>query len=196
VSPPSSIFRAVVGGSYGYWKLYACYVRSGCYGMQASQVTVGGLWIGITAGVLCGALYWAFAPALLARAGAQPAVVQHGISYLRYRALACPAILTLFVSFATFRGYKDTRCGLFGCIRFNVCTIVIEAGSWVSFLGVQSCDNQQTGLLCCSFDVNHIAYRTRVGHLHCRTASAVRCGLWSTPAPSIAALLKEHLVLS
>jgi Na+-driven multidrug efflux pump len=41
--------------------------------------------------------------------GADGDVAVHAITYLRCRAIAAPAVLSLFVTIGTFRGFKDTR---------------------------------------------------------------------------------------
>ncbi len=41
--------------------------------------------------------------------GARPEVAVHALAYLRCRAIACPALLGLFVATGSFRGYQDTK---------------------------------------------------------------------------------------
>lgn len=61
---------------------------------------------------MSGVTLFAAAPALAAAAGAGPSVAAHAVVYLRYRALACPALLAIFVACGAFRGVRDTRTPL------------------------------------------------------------------------------------
>ena len=47
---------------------------------------------------------------MLARMSPSAEVVTHALTYLRCRALACPALFGLFVCTGTFRGFQDTKC--------------------------------------------------------------------------------------
>lgn len=44
------------------------------------------------------------------RMGATPEIIVHALAYLRCRAIACPALLGIFVATGSFRGFQDTRC--------------------------------------------------------------------------------------
>lgn len=78
--------------------------------LQASRTTAQGLWVAVLAGTVASAAIYRGAPFLLSRVGAAPEVVPHALAYLRARALACPALFSLFVATGSFRGFQDTRC--------------------------------------------------------------------------------------
>ncbi len=77
--------------------------------MQASRTTAQGLWVALFLGTLTGLSIFYGAPYLLTKMGARPEVVVHALAYLRCRAIACPALLGLFVATGSFRGYQDTK---------------------------------------------------------------------------------------
>lgn len=77
---------------------------------QASQTTAQGLWVAGVCGTAAGLGIYHFAPAVLGRMSPSPEVVMHALTYLRCRALACPALFGLFVCTGTFRGFQDTKC--------------------------------------------------------------------------------------
>lgn len=79
---------------------------------EAAAINARGLWVAAAAGSVSGVALFAAAPALAAAAGAGPSVAAHAAVYLRCRALACPALLTIFVACGAFRGVRDTRTPL------------------------------------------------------------------------------------
>ena len=60
-------------------------------------------------GTLAGVGIFQGAPFFLQRIGASPDITVHALAYLRCRAIACPALLSLFVATGSFRGFQDTK---------------------------------------------------------------------------------------
>jgi len=78
--------------------------------LQASQLTAMGLWIALACGIFLAVLLWTSAPFVVSRVlGADPEVTVHGVTYLRCRSVAFPALLGMFVTTGSFRGHKDTQ---------------------------------------------------------------------------------------
>lgn len=77
--------------------------------MQASRTTAQGLWVALIFGTLAGIGIFQMAPYFLRRIGASPDITGHALAYLRCRAVACPALLSLFVATGSFRGFQDTK---------------------------------------------------------------------------------------
>ena len=78
--------------------------------LQASRTTAQGLWVALIFGTLAGVGIYQGAPFFLQRIGASPDITVHALAYLRCRAIACPALLSLFVATGSFRGFQDTKC--------------------------------------------------------------------------------------
>ncbi len=77
--------------------------------LQASRTTAQGLWVALICGTLAGVGIFQMAPYFLRRIGASPEITGHALAYLRCRAIACPALLSLFVATGSFRGFQDTK---------------------------------------------------------------------------------------
>ena len=69
-------------------------------------------------GTLAGVGIFQGAPFFLQRIGASPDITVHALAYLRCRAIACPALLSLFVATGSFRGFQDTKCAP-GAVSFS-----------------------------------------------------------------------------
>ncbi|KAK9831035.1 hypothetical protein WJX74_000789 [Apatococcus lobatus] len=90
----------------------------------ASQTTAQGLWIGAGIGIIMGTAIWFLGPPAMQALQAEPAVAQHAVTYLRCRAVASPAVLSLYVVIGSFRGWADTRTPLVASIFANVANLV------------------------------------------------------------------------
>ena len=75
-------------------------------------MTAQGLWVALFCGVGLAIFIWVTSPFMVARLlGANPEVTIHAVTYLRCRAVACPALLGIYVSTGSFRGHKaSTLC--------------------------------------------------------------------------------------
>ncbi|BDA43468.1 Protein DETOXIFICATION 44, chloroplastic [Coccomyxa sp. Obi] len=93
---------------------------------KASRTTAQGLWVALFLGTLTGLSIFYGAPYLLAKMGARPEVVVHALAYLRCRAIACPALLGLFVATGSFRGYQDTKTPLYSALLSNVANFLMD----------------------------------------------------------------------
>lgn len=79
---------------------------------EVAAINARGLWVAAVCGAVSGVGLWAAAPMLARAAGATPTVAAFAVVYLRCRALACPALLIIFVACGAFRGVRDTRTPL------------------------------------------------------------------------------------
>jgi Na+-driven multidrug efflux pump len=77
--------------------------------LQASRTTAQGLWVAVVFGTLAGLGIYFGAPFLLQKINSSPEVTVHALAYLRCRAVACPALLSMFVATGSFRGFQDTK---------------------------------------------------------------------------------------
>ncbi|KAK9829665.1 hypothetical protein WJX72_007217 [[Myrmecia] bisecta] len=87
---------------------------------QASKITAESLWVAACAGVVMTTILWFGCPYAVAALKTPPEVAKYAISYLRCRALASPAVLMLFVSVGTFRGFADTKTPLYAAVLSNL----------------------------------------------------------------------------
>lgn len=87
---------------------------------EAGRAVVRALTLAILAGV--GALVGLqlLARPILQVMGASPEMMGPGLSYLRIRAMAGPAVLLITASHGAFRGYQDTRTPMVVTVGFNV----------------------------------------------------------------------------
>ena len=75
-----------------------------------SRITAHSLWVAVSIGIPLMLALWHFAPAMVAAMGAKAEVAMYAVTYLRCRALASPAALSIYVAIGTFRGFRDTTC--------------------------------------------------------------------------------------
>ena len=62
------------------------------------------------AGILLAVFIWVASPFVVGQVlGADPEVTIYSVTYLQCRAVACPALLGMYVATGSFRGHKDTR---------------------------------------------------------------------------------------
>ena len=70
-------------------------------------------------------------------------VAVHAVTFLRCRALACPALLALYVAIGSLRGHQDTRTPLKAALVANAVNlaldIVLMFGLRLGVAGVRSC---------------------------------------------------------
>ena len=92
----------------------------------ASRYAVQALWLAVGLGLLSTAVLLVAAPAVVKLMGATPAVAEPAIVYLRIRACAAVALLTVQVGHGAFRGLQDMRTPLFITIAANVVNGVVS----------------------------------------------------------------------
>lgn len=68
-----------------------------------------GIWLALILGGILSTGMWVATPLLLSVFTKDPSVLQHARPFLRSRAIAFPALLTIFAAAGSFRGYRDTR---------------------------------------------------------------------------------------
>ncbi|CAL5221413.1 g3599 [Coccomyxa viridis] len=93
---------------------------------RASRTTAQGLWVALICGTLAGVGIFQMAPYFLRRIGASPEITGHALAYLRCRAIACPALLSLFVATGSFRGFQDTKTPLISAVLSNVANFTMD----------------------------------------------------------------------
>ena len=79
--------------------------------LQASKVSARGIWLALLLGTMLSVSMWISTPFLLGVFTKDASVLHHARPFLRSRAIAFPALLTIFAAAGSFRGYRDTRCG-------------------------------------------------------------------------------------
>lgn len=92
----------------------------------ASRYAIQALWLAVGLGLASTAVLLVAAPAIVELMGATPAVAEPAIVYLRIRACAAVALLTVQVGHGAFRGLHDTRTPLFITIAANIVNGVVS----------------------------------------------------------------------
>lgn len=92
----------------------------------ASRYAVQALWLAIGLGLISSVVLLVAAPAIVRLMGATPAVAEPAIAYLRIRACAAVALLTVQVGHGAFRGLHDTRTPLLITIAANIVNGVVS----------------------------------------------------------------------
>ena len=70
-------------------------------------------------------------------------VAVHAVAFLRCRALACPALLALYVAIGSLRGHQDTRTPLNAALAANAVNLALDVllmfGLRLGVAGVRPC---------------------------------------------------------
>lgn len=93
---------------------------------RAGRATVTSLWIGALAGIGALALIELIAVPALRVIGAEGAVLDSALTYVRIRALAAPALLMIRVGHGAYRGYQNTRTPLFVSLGVNGVNLALD----------------------------------------------------------------------
>jgi putative MATE family efflux protein len=97
--------------AYGTTSIVARQVGAGSERL-AVGAGIDGLWLGITIGIVTGALVAVYAGPLCALFGASPAALAQAVTYLRVSAVGIPAMLVVLAVTGVLRGLQDTRTPL------------------------------------------------------------------------------------
>ena len=93
---------------------------------EAATYALQALYLAVGLGVLVVIVLEATAPLLLALMGAQGAVAEAGLVYLRIRALASLPVLVILVGHGAFRGCKDMRTPLWITVAVNAANALLS----------------------------------------------------------------------
>lgn len=78
----------------------------------AVRAGIDGLWLALGVGIVLAVAGVTLGPAAIAAFGAEPAVVEEAVTYLRISSLGLPAMLIVIAATGLFRGLQDTRTPL------------------------------------------------------------------------------------
>jgi putative MATE family efflux protein len=92
----------------------------------AGRVVMQALTLAVLAGIVATALLLLFSQPILRAMGADGALLDEGLVYLRIRALAGPAVLIVTAGHGVFRGYLDTRTPLVITLGLNVVNLALD----------------------------------------------------------------------
>ena len=93
---------------------------------KASRIVGSGLVAALGLGTGVAVLLIVAAYPLAEMMGAQGVVLDQTVGYLRIRAMATPAVLTIMLGHGAFRGHHDTRTPLIVSAAFNVVNLVLD----------------------------------------------------------------------
>ena len=93
---------------------------------EAGKITVTSLALAVTLGVLTTVAMLLFARPLLQVMGAGSDILSSGLTYLRIRAFAVPAVLLVVASHGIYRGHQDTRTPLFVSVGLNAINLILD----------------------------------------------------------------------
>ncbi|MGY4644359.1 MATE family efflux transporter [Cellulomonas sp. URHB0016] len=105
----------------------------------AMQVGMDGMWLGLGLGAVLGAATWLTAPWLVTALGADGAVADQAVTYLRWSAPGLPGMLLVLASTGALRGLQDTRTPLgvatAGAVVNAVLNVVLVYGAHLGIAG-------------------------------------------------------------
>ncbi len=84
------------------------------------------LGLAIVLGIVVMALIQVLAPGLVSLMGAEGAVADHAVTYLRIRGLSAIFVLIVIAGHGAFRGHKDTRSPLKVAVAVNLVNLVLD----------------------------------------------------------------------
>lgn len=106
---------------------------------EAMKAGVDGLWLALALGVVLAVALVATAPLAVGALGAQDAVGQHAVTYLRWSAPGLPGMLLVLAATGVLRGLQDTRTPLVvaaaGAVLNAVLNIVLVYGAGLGIAG-------------------------------------------------------------
>lgn len=106
---------------------------------QALQAGVDGMWLAAGLGITLAAGMWLVAPWAIAAMGADGAVADHAISYLRWSTPGLPGMLVVLASTGVLRGLQDTRTPLWvaagGAMINTILNIALVYGAGMGVAG-------------------------------------------------------------
>ena len=93
---------------------------------SASRLVWHALGLAVGAGVFAAVALQVFAVPILRVMGAEGALLDEALVYLRIRALAAPAVLVVMVGHGAFRGFQDTRTPLWVTLGLNAVNLILD----------------------------------------------------------------------
>lgn len=106
---------------------------------QALQSGMDGMWLAVGLGVLLAAALWFGGPLAVQLLGAEGAVAEHAVVYLRLSGLGLPGMLVVLASTGVLRGMQDTRTPLWvavgGASLNAVLNVVLVYGAGLGIAG-------------------------------------------------------------
>ncbi|GJD12133.1 protein detoxification 44, chloroplastic [Galdieria sulphuraria] len=93
---------------------------------EISKVICHSIWIALAFGTLVSILIIVYAPSILYKVGAAPAMIPSAASYLRVRATAAPIILIFYVLSGAFRGLQDLKKSVYASVISNLVNLCLD----------------------------------------------------------------------
>lgn len=93
---------------------------------HAGRVVVAGLGLAVVLGSLATAVLLVFDEPIARLMGADAALAEETLAYLRARAWAAPAVLLITTANGAYRGYLDTRTPLWIALGLNVINLILD----------------------------------------------------------------------
>ncbi|GJQ10761.1 hypothetical protein GpartN1_g2552.t1 [Galdieria partita] len=93
---------------------------------EISKIICHSIWIALVLGTIVSILIIFYAPHILHKVGAAPAMIPSAASYLRVRAAAAPIILIFYVLSGAFRGLQDLRKSVYASMVSNLINLCLD----------------------------------------------------------------------
>ncbi|KAK4523281.1 hypothetical protein GAYE_PCTG50G1174 [Galdieria yellowstonensis] len=93
---------------------------------EVSKIVCHSIWIALVLGLLISIFVITYAPVILTKVGAAPAMIPAAAAYLRVRATAAPIILIFYVLSGTFRGLKDLKKSVYASVVSNLVNLFLD----------------------------------------------------------------------
>lgn len=93
---------------------------------RAAEITSLALMLGAIFSVVMIAVVFVFTAQVVTLLGAEPAVKDPAITYIRVRLFGAPAVIALFILLGALRGLQDMRTQLYVTVSINVLNIVLD----------------------------------------------------------------------